>query len=96
MTEASADFEAMMAEYASAVLAKDPARVAALYAPDVRVFDTWGIWSYDDQAAWSGQPGRLVGITRKRERTSQIRRRTPHAPSRIWLNQRSRYLQRCR
>ena len=53
MTEASADFEAMMAEYASAVLAKDPARVAALYAPDVRVFDTWGIWSYDDQAAWS-------------------------------------------
>ena len=51
MTEASADFEAMMAEYASAVLAKDPARVAALYAPDVRVFDTWGIWSYDDQAA---------------------------------------------
>jgi uncharacterized protein (TIGR02246 family) len=50
--EAGADIESVIAEYAAAVLAKEPARVAALYAPDVRVFDTWGVWSYDDRDAW--------------------------------------------
>lgn len=53
MTEAGADIEAVMAEYAAAILAKDPARVVALYAPDVRVFDTWGVWSYDGRDAWA-------------------------------------------
>jgi len=26
--------------------------LVALYAPDVRIFDMWGEWSYDDAAAW--------------------------------------------
>jgi len=53
MSEASADIEALMTEYAAAVLAKAPSRLAAIYAPSVRVFDTWGVWSYDDRDAWS-------------------------------------------
>jgi ketosteroid isomerase-like protein len=51
MSQAGADLEAVMFEYAAAVRAKDPARVAALYAPGVRVFDAWDVWSYDDRAA---------------------------------------------
>jgi uncharacterized protein (TIGR02246 family) len=53
MVEAGADPEALLAEYGAAVLAKDPGRLAALYAPDVRVFDTWSAWSFEDHAAWS-------------------------------------------
>jgi ketosteroid isomerase-like protein len=52
MIEGGAAIEAVTAEYAAAVLAKEPARLAALYAPDVRVFDAWGVWSYDDRDAW--------------------------------------------
>ncbi|HEY1928998.1 MAG TPA: SgcJ/EcaC family oxidoreductase [Caulobacteraceae bacterium] len=53
MVEVDGEIEAVMAEYASGVLAKAPSRVAALYAPDVRVFDAWGVWNYDDREAWS-------------------------------------------
>src|ERR1700742_4013304 len=49
--EASAG-EALMMEYAAAVEAKDPSRLAALYAPDVRVFDAWGVWSFEGREAW--------------------------------------------
>lgn len=38
--------------YQSAVLAKNAETFMHLYAPDVRVFDTWGIWSYEGAAAW--------------------------------------------
>jgi ketosteroid isomerase-like protein len=38
--------------YRSAVLAKNAETFMHLYAPDVRVFDTWGIWSYEGAAAW--------------------------------------------
>lgn len=38
--------------YKSAVLAKDVETLLYLYDPDVRVFDTWGIWSYEGAAAW--------------------------------------------
>jgi len=38
--------------YRNAVLAKDVDALVALYAPDVRIFDMWGEWSYDDAAAW--------------------------------------------
>jgi ketosteroid isomerase-like protein len=42
-----------MAAYAAAVLAKEPTRLAELYAPDVRVFDAWGVWSFDNRDAWN-------------------------------------------
>ena len=38
--------------YAAAVLAKDADALMRLYVPDVRVFDTWGVWSHDGSAAW--------------------------------------------
>ena len=38
--------------YRSAVLAKNAETFMHLYAPEVRVFDTWGIWSYEGAQAW--------------------------------------------
>jgi ketosteroid isomerase-like protein len=38
--------------YKSAVLAKNAETFMHLYAPDVRVFDMWGVWSYEGAAAW--------------------------------------------
>ncbi|RYG07834.1 MAG: DUF4440 domain-containing protein [Burkholderiales bacterium] len=38
--------------YKSAVLAKDAETFMQLYDPEVRVFDTWGLWSYEGAAAW--------------------------------------------
>ena len=38
--------------YKSAVLAKDAETLMHLYDPEVRVFDTWGVWSYEGAAAW--------------------------------------------
>lgn len=38
--------------YKSAVLAKNVDTFMHLYDPDVRVFDTWGIWSYEGAVAW--------------------------------------------
>ena len=38
--------------YTSAVHARDVDAFMRLYDPKVRVFDTWGIWSYDGAAAW--------------------------------------------
>lgn len=38
--------------YKSAVLDKDAETFMQLYDPEVRVFDTWGVWSYEGAAAW--------------------------------------------
>jgi ketosteroid isomerase-like protein len=38
--------------YRSAVYAKDAAALIRLYDPKVRVFDTWGVWSYEGAASW--------------------------------------------
>ena len=38
--------------YKSAVLSKNVKTLMHLYDPDVRVFDTWGVWSYEGAAAW--------------------------------------------
>jgi ketosteroid isomerase-like protein len=38
--------------YKSAVLAKNLEAFMQLYDPEVRVFDTWGIWSYESAATW--------------------------------------------
>jgi ketosteroid isomerase-like protein len=38
--------------YKSAVLAKNAETFMHLYDSDVRVFDTWGVWSYEGAAAW--------------------------------------------
>lgn len=38
--------------YKSAVLAKNAEAFMHLYDSDVRVFDTWGVWSYEGAASW--------------------------------------------
>ncbi|GAA0746513.1 nuclear transport factor 2 family protein [Ideonella azotifigens] len=38
--------------YKSAVLAKNAETFMQLYDAEVRVFDTWGTWSYEGAAAW--------------------------------------------
>ena len=38
--------------YKSAVHTRDVDAFMRLYDPKVRVFDTWGIWSYEGAAAW--------------------------------------------
>ncbi|MGM9490781.1 YybH family protein [Ideonella sp. YS5] len=38
--------------YRSAVYAKDAAALMRLYDPKVRVFDAWGVWSYENAEAW--------------------------------------------
>ena len=42
----------VLGSYSSAVHAKDVAAFVRLYDPKVRVFDAWGIWSYDGLEAW--------------------------------------------
>ena len=50
------DIESSVAQlieaYKAAVLAKDVEAFMRLYAPAARVFDTWGVWSYEGSAAW--------------------------------------------
>jgi ketosteroid isomerase-like protein len=42
----------VLESYKSAVLAKDVELFMRLYDPSVRVFDAWGVWSYEGSAAW--------------------------------------------
>jgi ketosteroid isomerase-like protein len=38
--------------YKSAVYAKDVEAFIRLYDPKIRIFDTWGVWSYEGAASW--------------------------------------------
>jgi ketosteroid isomerase-like protein len=42
----------ILESYKSAVLARDAEAFMRLYDTDVRVFDTWGVWSYDGAEPW--------------------------------------------
>ncbi len=42
----------ILESYKSAVFAKDVDAFMQLYDPNVRVFDAWGVWSYEGSAAW--------------------------------------------
>ena len=42
----------ILESYKAAVLAKDVQALMRLYDPAVRVFDTWGVWSYEGASAW--------------------------------------------
>jgi ketosteroid isomerase-like protein len=52
MSELDKDIARVLGQYEAAVFNKDVAAFMRLYAPDVRVFDTWGVWSYDGAEAW--------------------------------------------
>ena len=42
----------ILESYKAAVLARDADAFMRLYDADVRVFDTWGVWSYDGAEPW--------------------------------------------
>jgi ketosteroid isomerase-like protein len=42
----------VLESYSSAVFATDIEAFMGLYDPGVRVFDAWGVWSYEGLAAW--------------------------------------------
>lgn len=52
MSEIDESISRMLEAYTSAVHAKDVELLMELYDPQVRVFDTWGIWSYDGAESW--------------------------------------------
>lgn len=52
MNDTEKSIARLIASYESAVFSKDVEAFMRLYDPDVRVFDAWGIWSYEGAAAW--------------------------------------------
>lgn len=52
MSDPEKEASRIMGSYAAAVLARDIEAFMRLYHPNVRVFDTWGVWLYDGAPAW--------------------------------------------
>jgi ketosteroid isomerase-like protein len=52
MSDIEKSIARVLESYKAAVYAKDVDAFMQLYNPDVRVFDAWGVWSYDGADAW--------------------------------------------
>ena len=52
MSDIERDISRLLATYESAVFKKDVETFMHLYDADVRVFDAWGVWSYEGADAW--------------------------------------------
>lgn len=52
MSDTDKQIQRMLDTYRSAVLAKNAETFMHLYDADVRVFDTWGVWSHEGAGAW--------------------------------------------
>ncbi|HEY6353751.1 MAG TPA: nuclear transport factor 2 family protein [Burkholderiaceae bacterium] len=52
MSDIDKSIARVLESYQAAVYAKDVDALMRLYNPDVRVFDAWGVWSYDGADAW--------------------------------------------
>ncbi|MBC8025190.1 MAG: nuclear transport factor 2 family protein [Steroidobacteraceae bacterium] len=52
MSEIAAPVTQVIEGYKAAVAARDIDAFMRLYDPSVRVFDAWGVWSYDGVPAW--------------------------------------------
>ncbi len=52
MSDAEKQILRALETYKSAVLARNVETFMHVYDPDVRVFDTWGVWSYEGADAW--------------------------------------------
>jgi ketosteroid isomerase-like protein len=46
------DTSRILGIYESAVFKKDVDALMRIYDPDVRVFDAWGVWTYEGAEAW--------------------------------------------
>ena len=52
MAEIDKSIDRVLESYKTAVLTKDVEAFMRLYDQSVRVFDAWGVWSYEGAAAW--------------------------------------------
>ncbi|MFI4928654.1 MAG: YybH family protein [Burkholderiales bacterium] len=52
MSDIEKSIARVLESYKAAVYAKDVDAFMRLYNPDVRVFDAWGVWSYEGADAW--------------------------------------------
>ena len=52
MSDTDKSITRILESYQAAVLAKDAQALMRLYDPAVRVFDAWGVWSYEGAQAW--------------------------------------------
>jgi ketosteroid isomerase-like protein len=52
MSDTEKQVQQVLEAYKSAVRAKDVEAFMRMYDRDVRVFDTWGVWSYEGAASW--------------------------------------------
>lgn len=52
MTDTEKALARIMESYQAAIYAKDVEAFMRLYDQKVRVFDAWGVWSYDNAEAW--------------------------------------------
>lgn len=52
MTDIDKSIARIVESYKAAVFAKDVPALMRLYDPAVRVFDAWGVWSYEGVEAW--------------------------------------------
>lgn len=52
MSDIDKSITRVLESYRAAVQAKDVPALMRLYDPEVRVFDAWGIWSYESADAW--------------------------------------------
>lgn len=52
MTDTEKALARIMESYKAAIYAKDVEAFMRLYDQKVRVFDAWGVWSYDNAEAW--------------------------------------------
>lgn len=52
MTEIPVPIARLVDAYKASVAARDVEAFMRLYDPAVRIFDAWGVWSYEDAAAW--------------------------------------------
>lgn len=52
MSDIDKSIDRVLETYKAAVYAKDVSAFIRLYDPKVRVFDTWGVWSYEGASSW--------------------------------------------
>lgn len=52
MNDTDKSIARVLESYESAVYTKDVVAFMRLYDPGVRVFDAWGVWSYEGSEAW--------------------------------------------
>ena len=52
MSDIDKSINRVLESYSAAVYTKDVGALMRLYDPKVRIFDAWGVWSYEGAAAW--------------------------------------------